>query len=117
MFILLSRYAIKNVTLCKINRYKNRLLQNFILNVQIFTVKHYQPLFTTYSNQKGEIMQNTNIEQYYTIKDLMGLLKVSRTTIDNKVKSGQLQKTKLGKRTLFSGSEVQRFLTAQQPRK
>lgn len=51
-----------------------------------------------------------HVEEHYTISDLMHLLKVSRTTIDNHVKAGRLNKLKMGRKTLFSASEVNRFL-------
>ncbi|MDG6831991.1 helix-turn-helix transcriptional regulator [Glaesserella parasuis] len=60
-------------------------------------------------------MENVaRIEEHYTIKELIALLKISRTTIDKHVKEGRLQKIKMGKRTLFSASEINRFLQSQQ---
>ncbi|MGX3067121.1 helix-turn-helix domain-containing protein [Ursidibacter arcticus] len=55
-------------------------------------------------------MENATIEEHYTISDLMQLLKVSRTTIDNHVKAGKLKKLKMGKKTLFRASEINRYL-------
>lgn len=53
----------------------------------------------------------TTIDTYYTIKELSEQLKISRSTIDNLVRAGKLIKTKVGKKTLFSAIEVNRYLS------
>lgn len=50
------------------------------------------------------------LEKHYTIKELNELLGFSRSKIDRLVKAGKLHKIKAGQSTLFSASEIKRFL-------
>lgn len=56
-------------------------------------------------------LQPVVVDTYYTISELSERLKISRSTINNLVRDGKLNKTKVGKKTLFSAIEVNRYLS------
>jgi excisionase family DNA binding protein len=51
-----------------------------------------------------------HMEKLYTVIETMELLRISRPTLYRFIKSGQLVPLKMGKKTLFTESELDRFL-------
>jgi len=51
-----------------------------------------------------------HMEKLYTVIETMELLRISRPTLYRFIKSGQLVPLKMGKKTLFTESELTRFL-------
>ncbi len=51
-----------------------------------------------------------HMEKLYTVNETMELLRISRPTLYRFIKSGQLIPLKMGKKTLFTESELTRFL-------
>jgi excisionase family DNA binding protein len=45
-----------------------------------------------------------------TVKEVLGLLRVSRMTLYKAINSGDLRHVKIGKRTLFRRRDVERFI-------
>lgn len=56
--------------------------------------------------------QESQVEKYYTVKELEERLSVSRSTLDQLAKNGKLQKVKFGNKTLFTGRSVNAYLLA-----
>lgn len=56
--------------------------------------------------------QESQVEKYYTVKELEERLSVSRSTLDRLAKNGKLQKVKFGNKTLFTGRSVNAYLLA-----
>ena len=54
--------------------------------------------------------QESQVEKYYTVKELEERLSVSRSTLDRLAKNGKLQKVKFGNKTLFTGRNVNAYL-------
>ncbi|MBS7063578.1 MAG: helix-turn-helix domain-containing protein [Haemophilus parainfluenzae] len=54
--------------------------------------------------------QESQVEKYYTVKELEERLSVSRSTLDRLAKNGKLQKVKFGNKTLFTGRSVNAYL-------
>lgn len=57
------------------------------------------------------------MDKLYTIKETQELLKVSRAKVYLLIKDGSIQPIKLGKRTLFPESELNRFIEELKDRK
>lgn len=51
-----------------------------------------------------------NMENVYTVREVLKHLKISRPTLYNLIKAEKITPVKLGKRTLFPESEINRFL-------
>lgn len=50
------------------------------------------------------------MEKLHTVNETLELLRISRPTLYRFIKSGQLVPLKMGKKTLFTESELTRFL-------
>jgi excisionase family DNA binding protein len=50
------------------------------------------------------------MEKFYTIKEVADLLRISKPTLYRLMSSGKLKAVKLGGRTLFKESELNRFI-------
>jgi len=50
------------------------------------------------------------MDKLYTIKETMGLLKISKSNVYRLMTNGKLKAVKLGGRTLFKESELNRFI-------
>jgi len=53
---------------------------------------------------------NDFMEKLYTIKEVAEMLRVSKPTVYRMMSDGKLKPLKLGKRTLFEESELNRFI-------
>lgn len=51
------------------------------------------------------------VEKLYTIKEVMDMLRISRTTLYRHIESGLIKPLKLGGKVLFAESELNRLLT------
>jgi excisionase family DNA binding protein len=49
------------------------------------------------------------MDKFYTIKEVSDLLRVSKQTVYRLMSSGKIATVKLGKRTLFTETELNRF--------
>jgi len=50
------------------------------------------------------------MDKIYTVNETLSILKISRPTLYELIKKGTLRPVKLGKRTLFKESELERFI-------
>lgn len=50
------------------------------------------------------------MEELFTVKQVLGLLKVSRTKLYHLIEKGAIRPIKLDKRTLFPETELTRFI-------
>jgi len=50
------------------------------------------------------------MDRLYTIKETVGLLKISRANLYQRIARGELKPLKIGKRTLFVEDELQGFI-------
>lgn len=55
--------------------------------------------------------EQSEVEKYYTVRELEERLSVSRSTLDRLAKSGKLEKVKFGNKTLFTGRSVNACLS------
>jgi excisionase family DNA binding protein len=51
-----------------------------------------------------------NMEPRYTVKEVLEILRVSRTNLYAIIKRGEIKAVKLGGKTIFFESEINRFL-------
>jgi putative molybdopterin biosynthesis protein len=50
------------------------------------------------------------MEKLYTIKEVAEMLRVSKVTLYRMMKDGKIQTVKLGRKTLFTEEELDRFI-------
>lgn len=50
------------------------------------------------------------MDKLYTVKDALDVLKISKANLYRLMKDGKINPIKLGKRTLFKESELERFI-------
>jgi excisionase family DNA binding protein len=56
-------------------------------------------------------MTDHKTEEFYTVDDVKTLYGVSRSTLDRRVKRGELKRYKFGAKTLFSVTEIKKLIT------
>lgn len=56
------------------------------------------------------------MDKLYTIKETMELLKISKANLYRLMSAGDIKPVKLGGRTLFKESEIERFIDSLEPR-
>lgn len=58
----------------------------------------------------GDGIYNGTMEKLHTVKEVCDILKVSRAKLYLLINDGSLKPVKIGKKTLFRESEIQRFI-------
>ncbi len=56
------------------------------------------------------------MQQLYTVKEVMSVLKISRTGLYRLIADKKLRPIKLGERTLFKETELKRFIDSLKPK-
>ncbi len=50
------------------------------------------------------------MEKFYTVKEVLDMLRISRATLYRHIETGLIKPVKLGKRTLFTESDLNEFV-------
>lgn len=62
-----------------------------------------------------DMVYNLRMEKLFTIPEVAEILRLSKPSVYRLMASGQLKSVKLGGRTLFKESEIERFINSLEP--